>query len=316
MKVFLTGGSGFLGLEIIAALRKEKVEMVALARSEATAKMMSGLGVQATVSGSLDDMARWQSALKGCDVVIHCAAPVEFWGPWAKYQKEIVDATTQLLHAADREGVKRFIYISSESVLQDTEPLLDVKESHPYPDEPNSFYGKSKKLAEQAILSSKVKIERLILRPTFIWGAKCNALEGIAETAKSGGFMWLDGGKAEFEAVHVKNVAEATRLAITKGKDRGIYFVTDGERATVREFFTQYFQSISLKVPTRSIPGGLVRGAARVMEILWPRSKKPPVTRFEVAFMAMPRRYDLSSITTDLGYRPIISRAEGFKTLT
>ncbi|HEX9667451.1 MAG TPA: NAD-dependent epimerase/dehydratase family protein, partial [Thermodesulfobacteriota bacterium] len=52
-----------------------------------------------------------------------------------------------------RTAPKRFIYISSESVLVDRKPLEGIDESCPYPEEPNSYYGKSKKLAEQEIIN-------------------------------------------------------------------------------------------------------------------------------------------------------------------
>lgn len=96
--------------------------------------------------GSIRDIEcveKFTNMLRQFDVVVHCAAPVEFWGPWEKYEKGIIASSLELAKACNEQKVKRFIYISSESVLQDKEDLLDIDEDHPYSQEPNSFYGKS-----------------------------------------------------------------------------------------------------------------------------------------------------------------------------
>ena len=213
--VFITGGSGFLGQEVIKRLTKEGYSLSGLARSDSSNHKLLQLGVKPVV-GSMENIYQWQAQLLHHDIVIHCAAPVEFWGSWDKYQTGIVDATIELYNASERQNVSQFIFISSESVLQDKNNLVNIDETTPYPKEPNSYYGKSKMLAEKYILSKKGRMKSIILRPTFIWGKGVQALDTIIDKIDSNDFTWIDKGSSMFEMVHIKNVAEAIFLSRSK----------------------------------------------------------------------------------------------------
>ncbi len=319
-KIFITGGTGFLGQEIIRRLKKENIELKGIARSEKSMVKLKNNGV-APVLGSLENIAKWEDELKGQDVVIHCAAPVEFWGKWSKYQKGIVDATKSIFEASEKNGVKQFIFISSESVLQNKKDLLNINESEPYPKEPNSFYGKSKMIAEKYLLHAETNMNSIILRPTFIWGKGVKALDTIVDKIKSNDFMWIDKGRAMFEMVHVKNVAEAVFLSIKNGedKDKEIYFVTDDNSQPVRTFLTKLIKTQGIVPPKKSIPKWLALTLANLIEGTWKLfnfQSTPMITRFDVAFVAMARKYDISKIQKDLGYNPIISEKEGEKEMS
>lgn len=265
LKIFITGASGFLGQVVLRRLIEEKHDVLALSRGQSSDELFAKACAK-PIRGSLDQIESLQQYLSDIDVVIHCAAPVEFWGPWQKYEKGIVTATKQLADLAAQSGVKRFVHISSESVLQDRGSLLDVDENFAYPQKPNSYYGRAKKNAEEFLLSSNFSMEIIVIRPTFIWGSGSSAIATIASKVKSGQFIWVDDGKASFEAVHVENVAEAIILSLTKGKNREIYFVTDNEESTVKEFFSKAFASLKLPMPTKSLPSLIASPVACVVE--------------------------------------------------
>ena len=318
MKIFITGGTGFLGQRVIRRLRQEYSDISGLARSSGSSKMLEALAVN-PVLGSLENIDQWKDGLSGVDVVIHCAAPVEFWGSWDKYQKGIVEATEALFLAAEREGVKRFIFVSSESVLQDRKDLMDIDESEPYPESPNSFYGKAKMLAEQFILARNSPMESIIIRPTFIWGKGVKALDTLIEKVKSGGFMWIGHGKSFFEMVHVDNAAEAIALACVKGTHRNVYFVTDGNPQPVKVFLTKLLATRGIVPPEKSIPKGIAEMLAGMVENVWRTFNirtYPPITRFDLAFVAMGRKYRIDKIKKDLGYEPVVSEQDGLKAMS
>lgn len=317
MNIFVTGGSGFLGKQLLARLRETNHKVLALARSSISARVVEELGATPVI-GDLSNIENWKDHLNDVNVVIHCAAPVEFWGPWEKFEEEILSATSNLAVAAAGHGVRRFIYISSESVLQDKEPLLDIDEGHPFPAEPNSYYGKAKMLAEKRLQTTSLPMDIVILRPTFIWGIGSPAFESIKAKATSGQFVWIDQGRNEFEAVHVDNVVAAILSALSNGKNKEVYFITDQERCTVREFFDELFQSMGIAAPARSLPGSIAKLAATTVECLWRAAKlksNPPLSKFELSFVAMPRRYSPSKAQNELKYCPVISRKSGFEQL-
>lgn len=312
MQIFITGGSGFLGRHLIPVLRAEGHELTLLVRSQQQAESLQQAGIH-TVVGSLDNIADWQDALAGQEAIIHLAAPLDFWGRWRTMKQAIAEATVHLYRAADQHQVKRFIHISSESVLQNEKPLLDIDESFPYQD-PDSYYGRAKQLAEEYLLTENGDTECIILRPTCIWGEGVSLLDNVATKINRGQFMWIDNGDTVIETVHVKNVVEAIRLSLRSGRNKNIYFVTDENPQTVREFFTKLLATKRIIPPEKNLPRWLGRMLAKTIEGLWRLlflPGTPPLTHFEWSFVALPRRYRIDKIKQDMGYEPVISEAEG-----
>lgn len=315
MKIFVTGGSGFVGKRLIRRLISERHEVSALARSGSSASLLDRLGAR-VISGTLDDIGEWQTRLEGHDVVIHLAAPPEFWGPWELFYEGITLVTRNLLVAAARMNVKRFIFISSEAALQDTRPLVDIDETAPYPREPNSYRGKAKQLAEREILGFRSDVHCVILRPPYIWGEGNKGIESVIASIKSGRFRWLNNGRATIETVHAENVVEAIALACTKGGHRQVYFVTDGDPGTVRDHFVPVLEARGIEPPTKSIPNALARPLATICDSIWKRFElrnPPPLSKYDWYFVAVPRRYRLAKIKHDLGYEPVFTREMGLR---
>jgi 2-alkyl-3-oxoalkanoate reductase len=313
MNIFVTGGSGFLGQRLIARLRQEGHEVSALSRTPQSDSFLEALDA-APIRGSLTDIGRWQDALRGQEVVVHAASPIDVWGDWTAFERDITRASLDLYQAAAAQKVRRFIQISSESVLQGQGPLLDVAEAQPYPAEPNSFYGKAKMLVEKGLIDHDSGPECIILRPTFIWGHGGTQLDKLLEKVRRGQFIWIDHGNVTMEMVHVDNVVEAVCLALTQGRSGQVYWVTDGHPMPTRDFLGALIAARGVKVPDKSMPGSLARPVAAVVEALWRVfgiKSVPPLSRFQLDFIALPRRYDLTKSERDLGYRPVRTFNEG-----
>lgn len=312
MRIFVTGGSGFLGQHLVQRLHADGHEVLALARSPAAAERLKQLGATPLI-GDLDTLCEWMPALNGIEAVVHAAAPVEFWGEWERFERHIVNATLDLYRAANHSGARQFIFISSEAVLQGNKPLLDINEAEPYPAEPNSIYGRAKKMAEMRLRQSHFDTAITIIRPSFIWGPGSPIVERLSQMARDGRFIWLDQGRTPFERVHVDNVVEAICLALQKPCE-GLYLLTDNAPGTVREFFAPLFAAQDIPEPRRSLPSPLLNPLAQGMEAVWQRlgiNKAPPLTRFELAFLSQPRRYDISHIRRELGYEPVTNTETG-----
>jgi nucleoside-diphosphate-sugar epimerase len=303
-KVFVTGGTGFLGRHLIERLVSENYQVFALTRTE---NSLRNLPIHEVV-GSLNDIQKWEDKLSDCDVLIHCAARVEFWGAWQDYYKDNTLATLDLLKSAEKYKVKRFIYISSESVLQDKNDLFDIDETYPYPKEPSSYYGKSKMLAEQGIIAFNGNIQKIILRPTFIYGKGVNAIKTLKEKIKSGGFSWIDKGNVWMEMVYVKNVVEGIVMAMSNGKNNEIYNITDHSKLTVKAFLSDLMATENVSIPNKNTPSFIAKPAASIVEKLWKIFKLksyPPLTRFDLSFIAMNRQYKTTKAINELKYKPI-----------
>lgn len=312
MKIFLTGATGFLGQHLLRRLQREHHEVTCLVRDSAVADHMAD-GTCRVVEGSLENVNAWSKWLRGHDAVIHAAAPIEFHRDWAFFESQIVNATVKLYRAASREDVRRFIYISSESVVQGSKSLLDVDETVAYC-EPSSMYGKAKQEAEKALLQGVSETECIIIRPTFMWGKGMPELDRIIERIDRGGFRWVDKGKTIIDWVHVENVVEAIVCALQHGEDKSIYYITDDNAKPVRDIFTSLLATRNVTPPVKNSSSFSVRLAARFMEFWWSllgRKTEPPVSLFDWSFVALPRKYDITRARTELHYHPVISEKMG-----
>ena len=122
MRVFLTGGTGFIGGEVARLLRERDDDVRVLVRTPPKAEALRALGCE-LVEGDLSDEEALRAALQGCDAVVHAAAVYAIGVP-AERREQLVDAnvrgTERVLGAALAAGVSRAVYVSTVAVFGDT----------------------------------------------------------------------------------------------------------------------------------------------------------------------------------------------------
>jgi len=316
VKVFVTGGSGFVGGHVLEALAPSH-EVQAMARSPRSAETVARYGATA-VSADLADVG--PEHLAGCDAVVHCAAYVEEWGTREQYWRANVDGTTRLLDAARRAGVRRFLHIGTEAALFDGHDLVDVDERHPYPATQRFLYSETKAEAERRVLAaSAAGFTALSLRPRFVWGPRdTTVLPAVLRMAREGAWSWLDGGRSRTSTTHVANLAHAVGLALTAGPGGEAYFIADEGTRTMREFLTALAQTQGVALPDRSVPGALARPLSGALEGAWRAlgiRRAPPVTAFAMAMMSREVTVNTAKARRELGYAPILDVAAGLAAL-
>jgi nucleoside-diphosphate-sugar epimerase len=317
MKVFVTGGSGFVGGHVIEGLVSAGHEVLAMARSASSAKAVEAYGARAS-SSSLDAIEA--SELEGCDAVVHCAAFVEEWGTREQFWRVNVEGTQRLLDAARGAGVKRFLFVGTEAALFSGHDLLEVDESAPYPRKQRFLYSETKAEAERRVLAANAPgFTTISIRPRLVWGPRdASVLPTIVAMAKEGRFMWLDGGKKRTSTTHVANLVHALVLALEHGNGGQAYFVADEGETTLVEFLGALAKTRGVTLPPRSIPGVLARPLAAVIERTWRLfgiRRAPPMTHFTVSMMSRSITVVTEKAKRELGYRPVISVGEGLRAL-
>jgi len=317
MKVFVTGGSGFVGGHAIERLTKDH-DVVAMARSEKSASVVRGFGARA-VSAELGAVS--PQLLEGVDAIVHSAAYAEEWGTREQFWSANVDGTTQLLDAAKKAGVKRFVHIGTEAAVFDGHPLVDIDETHPYPAHQRYLYSETKAEAERRVLAAKTaSFETLSIRPRMVWGPRdASVLPAIVRMAKAGSFAWLDGGRHLTSTTHVLNVADALALALERGRSGESYFVTDEGTRTIREFVTALAATRGVDLSkAASVPGWLARPLSAIVEGAYRvagAERTPPMTRFAIAMMSRTVTIKIDKARAELGYAPRISVDEGLRAM-
>lgn len=324
MRVFLTGGSGFVGQHLIRRMRSGGHTVIALARSASSARKVTDAGAL-PVRGDLVELTRggdpaappaWLEHLHDIDVVVHAAARMEFWGDDAVFRADNHDPTVALHAATVAAKVPRFVLISAAGVSTGTQRGAVVDENTDN-GTPVIAYCRIKLATENALRATSSQATTLvILRPPLVWGAGMNIAETAAEAAK-GRFLWIDDGRHIVDFIHVDNLADAVLLALTQGHHGVPYYVTDGTPMPVRDFFLPLLAIEGVDVSTsRSVPLAAAAPIAALMDTgarLLRRSTPPPLTNWLVAFLGRDRIYDISAARNILGYRPRISIEAGLR---
>jgi nucleoside-diphosphate-sugar epimerase len=317
MRAFVTGGSGFVGKRLITALHERGHTVRALGRSESALNEVRIAGAE-PCPGDLSDVAALQRGMEGCEVVFHSAAYVKAWGPRASFFETNVRGTENVLEAARDAGVKRFIHVSSEAVLVDGTPLVNVDETRPLPEHPIGNYSATKNAAERLVRSvNSPEFTTIAMRPRFIWGLGDNAvLPTLIQAVKSGRFRWVNGGHYKTSTCHVDNCVEGLLLAAEKGRGGEAYFLTDGEPVDFRDFITAMLKTQGVEPGKGTIPFGLAMGVATVSELLWnflwlPGS--PPVIRSELLLAGQEVTVSDEKARRELGYEGRVTREAGLR---
>jgi nucleoside-diphosphate-sugar epimerase len=319
-RVFVTGGSGFVGRALIRRLREQQYEVVAIARSEAAARAVERAGARA-VTGDLSDTDALVRGMTGASWVAHAAAKVEQWGPIADFMRINVEGTENVLRTARTAKVPRVVHVSTEAVLVGgNRALVRVNETWARPASPPPPYALTKALAEQRVLAANTpELATVVVRPRFVWGAgDTSLLPKLVDAVKKNQFAWFSGGHYLTSTCHVDNVAAGILAAARSGKGGSAYFLTDGEPIEFRRFISQLIESQGLDAPTRSIPLPLAKIAARLIEMFWPTSsdKPPPLTRTMLALMGTEVTVDDAKARTEIGYQNVITREQGLREMT
>ncbi len=312
MKVFVTGGSGYLGRNLIRELAGRGDEVRALARSDEAATTVGELGAT-PVRGDLMDVAAMTQGMAGCDYVVHSAADTSTapTKPSETQRRINIDGTVNTLVAARAAGVPRAVHISTEAVLGDGKPLVQVDETAPIPTKHAGPYSTTKAAAERAAIEqNRDGLEVVVVRPRFIWGRDdTTLLPNIAAAAKSGAMPMISGGRYLTSTAHVANVVAGIIAAAGRGAPGEIYFLTDGEPVEFRDFLLRLLATQGLTPKTPNLPKPIASALA-VLPI-----PGLPLDRQMLALMSHEMTVSDAKARREIGYANVISIEEGLAEL-
>ncbi len=317
--IFVTGGSGYLGIPRLRELVARGFPVRAMARSTVAADRIQETGATA-VSCDLSSEDGLVEAVSGCEWAIHAAGRFRQGGGYPMYHRDNVEGTRTLLAAARRAGVSRLVYVGAAGCLIGHKRVVDADESWPLQELSYSPYFRSKTLAEREVLAaSREGFVTCVVRPGLIWGGKSDPqLDEIAAAAQSGKLMLIDGGRHPMVTSHVENTIEGIICALARGQPRQAYFVFDDGTVTLRDFFTQLLATRGRAAPRRAIPYPVAWIAANVLEAAWAllrRSGTPPINRELVKLNGGPFIVSDRKARLELGYKPPVSFEQGIERL-
>ncbi|MEI6632934.1 MAG: NAD-dependent epimerase/dehydratase family protein [Chlamydiota bacterium] len=310
MKTLVTGATGCVGSSLAELLRAKGHSVRALVRASSDTAFLRSLGVE-LVRGELDDRASLDAAVKGVDIVVHCAAVVSDWASLEEMRRVNVDGLRRLLDASAAARARRFVYMSSMVVLgMGRQDNLD--ESAPFVFTGDN-YNTTKIEAEKLVMefAKKTGLPVTVIRAPYVYGPRDRQMfPRILQYLKCGNYAYIGGGMAPLTLVYSKNLAEGLLKAAESPKAAGqVYNITDGAAVTRRELITGMADELGLPQPKKNVPYPVAVVVCAVCETsakLFRLKTAPLLNRFRLKFMTAHLTFDISKARRELEYGPEI----------
>jgi UDP-glucose 4-epimerase len=258
LRVFVTGGAGFIGGYLVDFLLK--IHMITvyddLSNSQSTPDSLTKKGVQ-FVKGSIMDCDKLVEAAKGCDMVIHLAAKTDIAESVLHpemVQDVNVNGTVNVLRCCIKNNIKKIVFASSAAVYGDS----DIAVTENADTKPSSPYGNSKVLAENKIKEmSGNNLEYVVLRLFNVYGKRQNKADVISKfaecTSRNIPLVIYGDGKQTRDFVSISDVTEAFDCA-TKANSSGTYNVASGRSISINELAKMFLDISGKKIEIQHMP--------------------------------------------------------------
>ena len=273
MKIFVTGGTGFVGSHLVDALRSAGHDVCLLVRDTAKAERLftradppsaAAAAPFRIAQGDLNDVDAIRSGCKGVDVVFHLAGLTA-----ARNKEEFLainsHATRTLATVVGQAApsLQRFVFVSSLAAAGPTQrgvPLTEQSTSRPVSD-----YGWSKLAGEEAVKSSG--LPWTIVRPPTVYGPRDREVLKVFKLARRGLALFFGDGSQELSFIYAPDLAEWLVRSASADTERRAYFASHDDIRTSKEFAFAVHQAVYPNTSKNPLAIGLPPGVAR--SVLW-----------------------------------------------
>lgn len=306
MRALLTGGTGFVGASILRELLQQGWDVRCLVRPGSPRDNLQGLEVE-TAEGDLRDFDSLVSALKGCQVLFHCAAQYALWVPRPEeiYENNVT-GTANILRAAREVGIEKVVHTSTVATIGPPgrgdvareEDLIRAEDAI-------GHYKKSKILAEDearkanagglpvVIVNPSAPIGPLDIKPTPTGQLLVDFVSGKMPGYTDTGLNLVD----------VRDVAKGHLLALEKGRE-GERYILGGANLHLKDLTRTLAAIAGVKAPKIRLPYFVALAYGVMCEVLVGRILRgtPQVTIDGVRLTRTPMYYDSSKAIRELGF--------------
>lgn len=321
MKIFVTGGGGFLGLSIVKQLLEEGHHVVNYSRGKYETLEKPGV-IQH--QGNLLDYTTLKKAMNGCQAVFHVASKTGVWGSYDSFYETNVTGTENIIKACLELGISFLVYTGSASVVF-REGCEAGDESLAYPKKFDAYYPETKAIAEQIVLKANgQKLYTCSLRPHLVWGpGDPHLLPRFLSLQRKGRLRILGKGEYLIDTTYVDNAARGHLLAFAAlQKNSSVsgkaYFLSQDEPISIREFINRLLESGGMPPVNKTMNPSVALFTGWVLQCffrLFKIQSEPLLTPFVAKQLSSSHWYDISAAKRDLGYVPTISITEGMNRL-
>jgi nucleoside-diphosphate-sugar epimerase len=282
VKVFVTGGTGFIGGAVVRQLRARGDDVVCLVRNPEKGREVAELGCE-LVAGDLGDERAIREGMAGCDAVIHAAAVYEVGIPAserAAMREANVGGTERVLGAALEAKIPKVVYVSTVGVFGNTDGKI-VDESYEHPGkEFTSCYEQTK--WEAHLVAKGLIAEGLpcvIMQPGGVYGpGDTSSIAVMLNEFLAGKMPLIPFPELGICLSHVEDIAAGILLGLDRGRP-GESYVISGPATTIREAIGVVAAATGKKAPKRALPTPLLKALTPIGPLVGKMMGQPPNLR-------------------------------------
>jgi nucleoside-diphosphate-sugar epimerase len=307
MRIFLTGGTGYIGRALARRLVEAGHEVRALARATSNVEPLHHLGVS-TFTGDIGDRFSMREGMSGADWVIHAAAVLDPDAPPERMREANVQGSENIASLSYKLGVPRFLSVSSiaffggspedGSKADETSPPLE-----PFP----SLYSATKHSGELAIREwGRRGLAVNTVYPSLVYGppGKKEGANALLRALLRGRYPALVGADRKVCWVYLDDVVDGMLRVMERAPARRDYLLA-GETVTLRELVNRICALGGVKPPRLDLPIGLARAALTVSAPFFRmRGRRPPFSTEQLGSLERNWAFDDSRACTELDWHP------------
>jgi nucleoside-diphosphate-sugar epimerase len=302
---FVTGSTGFLGLNLIEQLVQQRWRVVALHRANSELKYLKRFPIELT-EGDINDPPSLARALpRDADAVFHVAGDTNMWSRRNAEQDRVnIEGTRNMVEAALRASAKRFVLTSSISAYGIHEGTIDeTAEQRGRVSWIN--YQRSKFRSEEEVRKGIAQgLDAVIMNPASIFGPyDTSSWARMIRLIYTGKLPGLPPGGLSF--CHAREVAKAHIAAAERGR-KGENYLLGGTNASFLQLGQTIAEAVGRKAPSKPTPPMAMIVVSRVANWISYLTGKPPMITPEMVAMVTRDMYcDSSKAMRELGFRAV-----------
>jgi dihydroflavonol-4-reductase len=307
MKIFITGGTGFIGTYLVNRLTKTQHELNCLAREGSKTHFLKEIGAN-IIRGDVTDKASLLKGMDGCDWVAHLASSFVFWFPNNRVFHDVnVTGTRNVMESALEKGISKVVYVSTVCIFGNAK--WPISEETPIGTKRASKYVRTKYEGDLITwdLYEKSNLPLIVIYPSAVVGANdpkaCGRyFKNYAEGRMPAQVLT----KFNFSFVHVKDVAQAIVRALEKENNIGEKYIVSAENHTFGEINQMINKISGTKLPRLILPTWSTVATSYLLTGIANLLRKPPIWDLsvdQVSLMKQGFNIDGSKVERELGIK-------------
>ena len=311
MEVAVVGGSGFIGTWLVDELERRGHKTLIFDRALPTRSRDRARFRQ----GDIRDRQRLTDALRGVDAIFHLAAEHrDDVRPVSRYREVNVQGTTNLVRAAEANGIRRIVFTSTVAVY----PVGNGPVSEATPPDPGTPYGQSKLQAERVLqdwADAEGDRRLVVVRPTAVFGeGNRGNVRVLMEQVRSRRFLLVGNGRNRKSMCYVGNLVPFLAQALNYEGDRRVFNYVDGPDLTMHELVGLLRRELGLSGrPLPRVPYVLGLAGGYAFDLAsWVSGRRFPFSSARVRKFCSETRFQAKALE-ERGYRAPYELEDGIR---